>query len=65
VRDFRLGEVGAPELGSGFREFTPFLGQCRFNDCRHVSEPACAVQAALAEGRISARRMASYRRLLP
>jgi ribosome biogenesis GTPase len=64
VRDFRLGEVSAAELGSGFREFTPYLGQCRFNDCRHVSEPGCAVLAALAAGRISARRMESYRRLL-
>jgi len=65
VRDFRLGDVSAAELGSGFREFTPYLGQCRFNDCRHVSEPGCAVLTALAAGEISARRMESYRRLLP
>lgn len=65
VRDFRLGEVTAAELGSGFREFSALSGQCRFNDCRHVSEPGCAVLAALAAGRISARRMDSYRRLLP
>jgi ribosome biogenesis GTPase len=65
VRDFRLGEVSAAELGSGFREFGPYLGQCRFNDCRHVSEPGCAVLEALAAGKISARRMESYRRLLP
>lgn len=64
VRDFRLGEVSAAELGSGFREFKPYLGQCRFNDCRHRSEPGCAVLAALATGRISARRMESYRLLL-
>ncbi len=65
VRDFRLGEVSTAELGSGFREFRPYLGECRFNDCRHVSEPGCAVLAALAAGLISARRMESYRRLLP
>lgn len=65
VRDFRLGEVSAAELGSGFREFRPYLGECRFNDCRHVSEPGCAVLEALAAGKISARRMESYRRLLP
>lgn len=64
VRDFRLGEVSAAELGSGFREFRPYLGECRFNDCRHVSEPGCAVLAALDAGQISARRMESYRRLL-
>jgi ribosome biogenesis GTPase len=65
VRDFRLGDVSAADLGSGFREFTPYLGQCRFNDCQHVTEPGCAVLAALAAGDISARRMDSYRRLLP
>jgi len=65
VRDFRLGEVSAADLGSGFREFRPYLGKCRFNDCRHVAEPGCAVLAALAAGDISARRMESYRRLLP
>jgi ribosome biogenesis GTPase len=64
VRDFRLGDVSAADLGRGFREFTPYLGHCRFNDCRHLSEPGCAVLAALAAGDISARRMESYRRLL-
>jgi len=65
VRDFRLGEVAAKDLGNGFRDFEPFLGKCRFNDCRHVSEPGCAVLAALERGEISPRRMESYRRLLP
>jgi ribosome biogenesis GTPase len=64
VRDFRLAEVSVAELARGFREFKPYLGECRFNDCRHISEPGCAVLAALAAGQISARRMASYRRLL-
>jgi ribosome biogenesis GTPase len=64
VRDFRLGKVSAASLGGGFREFTPYLGQCRFNDCRHHSEPGCAVRAALAAGSISMRRMESYLRLM-
>jgi ribosome biogenesis GTPase len=64
VRDFRLGAVPAGELAQGFREFLPYLGHCKFNDCRHLTEPGCAVAAALAEGHISERRMASYRLLL-
>ena len=64
VRDFHPGEVAAQELQQGFREFRPLLGECRFNDCRHLSEPGCAVLAAVAAGRISERRMASYQRLL-
>lgn len=63
VRDFRLGEVDAGELGNGFREFHDHLGQCRFNDCLHLGEPGCAIIAAVEAGRISERRMESYRRL--
>ena len=64
VRDFRLGQVDADALAAGFREFRPHLGHCRFNNCRHVSEPDCAIIAAATQGEISARRLDSYRRLL-
>ena len=64
VRDFRLGAVPPAELARGFREFQPCLGHCKFNDCRHLSEPGCAVIDAVTDGRISARRLESYRRLL-
>ena len=64
VRDFHLASVPDDELGDGFREFRPYLGQCKFNNCRHLSEPGCAIHAAVAEGRILERRMASYRQLM-
>ena len=64
VRDFHLARVADEELGHGFREFRPYLGQCRFNNCRHLSEPGCAINAAVAEGDILERRMASYRQLI-
>lgn len=64
VRDFHLGKVDPGELGQGFREFHPWLGLCRFRDCLHQGEPDCAIDKAAAEGRISARRMEIYRRLL-
>lgn len=64
VRDFHPARVADEQLGSGFREFRPYLGQCRFNDCRHLSEPGCAVQAAVADGAILERRMQSYRKLI-
>ncbi|MDH4041298.1 MAG: ribosome biogenesis GTPase RsgA, partial [Gammaproteobacteria bacterium] len=34
---------------------------CKFRDCQHVHEPGCAILGALAEGKISERRMGSYR----
>jgi len=64
VRDFHLGEVDGSDLASGFRELQPYLGQCKFNDCRHLSEPGCAIIAAVADGKVLERRMESYRRLL-
>ena len=64
VRDFRPGRVDPDALAAGFREFRPHLGHCRFNNCRHVSEPDCAITAAAGDGTISTRRLESYRRLL-
>lgn len=52
------------DLAHGFREFRPLLGQCRFDDCRHIAEPDCAIKGALDDGRIDARRYASYQGLL-
>jgi ribosome biogenesis GTPase len=64
VRDFHLGRIVDAELGNSFREFRPWLGQCKFNDCRHLSEPGCAINAAVAAGNILKRRMESYRKLM-
>ncbi len=64
VRDFKLGETTAADLARGFREFRPYLGLCRFQDCRHLSEPGCAVKEAMREGAVSERRLASYRDLV-
>jgi ribosome biogenesis GTPase len=47
-------------LDHAFVEFRPHLGNCRFSDCRHRSEPGCAVRAALDRGTIAAERYASY-----
>ena len=63
-----LREVGMWGLPSGsldqcFPEFKPFLGECRFQDCQHDSEPGCAVRGALARGAISPSRYESYIKL--
>ncbi len=64
VRDFRLEPTEAAELVQGFREFRPFIGQCKFHNCRHMNEPECALSAAANRGEISERRLESYRNLL-
>jgi ribosome biogenesis GTPase len=47
-------------LASCFPEFRPFLGHCRFDNCRHLAEPKCAVRQAADEGRFDPDRLASY-----
>lgn len=46
-----------------FPEMRPYIGSCRFDDCRHLKEPGCAVTEALSEGKISQRRYKSYTQL--
>jgi len=64
VRDF-IPLIDDPgEVQAGFPEIQLLAGQCRFANCRHYREPDCAVRAAVADQRVSARRYESYRRLL-
>ena len=63
VRSFRLGPISISDLERGFREFRPFLGRCRFADCRHDREPDCALQQAVLRGRIRSERLQSFRHL--
>ena len=51
------------ELQYTFREFAPYLDQCRFMGCAHVKEKGCAVLAAVKAGAIAPSRHASYVRL--
>ncbi len=64
VRAFSPWGVGPGDLDRAYREFHPFLGACRFGDCRHAGEPGCAIVAAAASGEIAPRRYASYQKLL-
>ena len=50
-------------LGALFPEFRRVLDQCRFDNCRHLDEPGCAVRDAAASGAIDPDRLASYRRI--
>src|SRR5205823_4281413 len=63
-----LREVGTwgidPErLGVYFAEFQPFLDQCRFDNCRHLAEPGCAVRQAAERGAFDPDRLVSYQRI--
>ena len=61
---FGLAHYGAAEIERAFVELRELSGTCRFRDCRHDREPGCAVQAALADGRVAVQRVALLRTLI-
>ena len=63
VRDFAPAVDRLDARSLGFVEVERLAPQCRFNDCRHMREPGCAVQGATENGGMSPRRYESYRRL--
>jgi ribosome biogenesis GTPase len=60
LREVGLWGIGTTEVANCFPEFRPFLGECKFQDCAHDSEPGCAVHGAVAARKISRERHASY-----
>lgn len=64
IREFGVQNLNRDEVDQGFREFQDYMDQCRFRDCRHQSEPGCALLAALDAGKIYPERMHSYRQII-
>ena len=59
-----LGMWGVTEgLVEAFSDVEKYLGKCRFRDCRHESEPGCAIRQAIDSGELDAARWESYRNL--
>jgi len=63
-QEFGLNHIKAEEVMWGFIEFHPYIGQCKFSNCRHRQEPGCAVVQAAQQGKIHPKRLAFYQRLL-
>ncbi len=61
VAIFGLAGLSEAQLARGYREFQPYLGLCRFNDCHHVTDKDCAIRAAAESGVIP---LSRYRRFL-
>lgn len=64
IREFGVWDMAPAELGGYFIEFRPYLSECRFQNCTHDHEPACAVQAAVEAGHIAPERHQSYLNIL-
>ena len=57
-------DIDPASLDQCFADFKPFLGECRYGDCRHQSEPGCRIREAVEQGAIARDRWESYGALL-
>lgn len=60
VRQYAPYLDASEQLDWAYREFRPFLDQCRFDNCRHEAEPGCAIKVAVVRGRITEARYTSF-----
>jgi ribosome biogenesis GTPase len=60
IRELGVIDIEKQELSHFFPEMRERMNKCRFNNCRHINEPGCAVLTALEEGEIALSRYDSY-----
>ena len=64
VREFGLWHLEAEEVTKAFVEFRPYLGGCKFRDCKHHDDPGCILREAVEKGEVSEVRFENYHRIL-
>ncbi|HZY35969.1 MAG TPA: ribosome small subunit-dependent GTPase A, partial [Mucilaginibacter sp.] len=60
IKELGIIDIEKQELGHFFPEMRDRMHDCRFNDCRHINEPGCAVLQAVQSGEITLSRYESY-----
>jgi len=63
IRELKIAEIDEA-LATLFDDIEAISSNCRFKDCRHESEPDCAVRNAVANGELDERRLRNYQKLL-
>jgi ribosome biogenesis GTPase len=63
MRTLHVSDAGEG-IATLFAEITELAPACRFRDCTHAHEPGCAVQAAVADGRLDPERLVRWRKIL-
>ena len=62
MRELGMWDV-SEGLGDAFADVEAFIGKCRFSDCKHETEPGCAIKTAIDSGELDSSRWESYRKL--
>ena len=60
IRELGVFDIDKQELGRLFPEIRKLMDNCRFNNCRHINEPGCAVIDAMEAGKLEPSRYDSY-----
>ncbi|AFK02805.1 ribosome biogenesis GTPase RsgA [Emticicia oligotrophica DSM 17448] len=60
IKELGLADMEKDEICHYFPEMLEILDECRFNNCKHIDEPNCAVKEAVMDGRIAESRYFSY-----
>jgi ribosome biogenesis GTPase len=60
LRELQLWQGNVDEA---FADVVELAAECRFSDCRHDTEPGCAIRAAIADGTLDPERLKSYYKL--
>ena len=64
VREFGLWHLEPEQITEAFVEFRPYLGGCKFRDCKHGNDPGCIIREAVERGDISRARYNSYHKII-
>ncbi|WP_297196536.1 small ribosomal subunit biogenesis GTPase RsgA [uncultured Pluralibacter sp.] len=64
VREFGLWHLDPEQIFSGFVEFHDYAGACKYRDCKHDTDPGCAIREAVEKGEIARSRFDNYHRIL-
>lgn len=64
IREFALWHLSPQNVTDSFIEFRPWLNRCKFRDCKHITDPGCAILHAIENGAVSQQRYDSYLKIL-
>ena len=64
IREFALTHLNQEDTIHGFKDFRPFLGYCKFRDCKHENDDGCALVEAVAAGKLQQQRLDNYRQII-
>jgi len=64
IKEFGILDIDDQELSHYFVELRKYLGQCKYNDCKHINEPGCKVLEVLEQGYIHPYRYENYLKIM-